>query len=338
LAEHRRDERTGIPLVAVTPARNILSATRTSALVRSRAVVHLGLLYVVTAWGLNTVLVKEAVGIVPPLLFTTLRFLVMVPLAFALVRLRGESLRVHRADLPRLVLCGIFGFGLYQYLWVFGLAHTTAFASALLGSTTPVLTLAILAVTGRERVAAGRWVGAGIALLGVAIFEGAFSGRFAVRSGDVLTLAGALSFALYNVLSADLLDRYPPFPLLAITMALGTILILPGGAATFFFTHPQPWPLPVWAIFGYAVLFPILLTYPVWSMGITRLGAGRASLYGFLVPVVAGVAALPILHAHLAPYQIAGAAITLGGMAIAHLLGRVSLAELWTQRTLPAER
>jgi drug/metabolite transporter (DMT)-like permease len=305
---------------------------------RRSFIVYLGLFYVIVCWSLNVVLVKRVISHIDPLAFTGIRFLAMAPLAVALAYVRGERLHIELRDLPLLLACGACGYGIYQYLWVIGLSHTTPFASALLGSTTPIITLAIVALAGHERVRSGRWLAAGVAFIGVAMFEGAFSGHFTIRIGDILTLLAAAVFAVYNVLSARLLGRYSPLSLLALTIVLGTAMILPGAVPRMVHLHLASFSVADWAIYIYAVLFPVVLTYPVWSVGITRIGAGRTSLFQFALPIVTGILSILLLRSPIAGYQVAGAAVCIGGMALAQLLGRISLTQLWVQRSSPLER
>lgn len=305
---------------------------------RGRTLVYLGLLYVVVAWALNTVLVKYAVTRFNPLAFTGIRFLAMTPLSFLLARLMGERVHIEKRDFPLLIACGACGYGVYQYLWVIGLAHTTAFASALLATLAPMITLAIVSFGGTERVRSGRWLGAGIALFGVAIFEGAFAGRVTFAIGDALTLASAAVFAMFNVLTARLLDRYTPVALVAIAMTAGTIMILPGAVPSLLAQHWNAVTPLDWAVLGYSIVFPIVLTFPVWSYGISQLGAGRTSLFQFGVPVLTGVLSVLMLHNHFEPHQLLGAAVCIAGMAISQLLGSYSLAAVWAQRTQGVER
>jgi len=306
--------------------------------VKSRLPVYGALFYVVFCWGLNTVLIKHALTEIDPLAFMSLRFLIMTPLALVLLRLSGEKLHLEKRDLPLLIGAGACGYGVYQYLWVLGLAHTTPFASALLGSFAPIFTLAILAIGGHERVRSGRWLGAAVALAGVAIFEGVFAGHVTFQIGDALTLAAALIFAGYNVLSAKLLDRYTPLNLLAITMAIGTVMIVPSGIGAIAHTDFAAVSPGSWGAFAFAVFFPIMLTYPVWSWGISLIGAGRVSLFSFLTPVIAGVLSIPILHARFDGHQLLGAGVCLAGMLVSNLLGKTSLAALWSWRTVGVER
>jgi drug/metabolite transporter (DMT)-like permease len=300
--------------------------------------VYAGLLYVAVCWGLNVVLVKAAIDRLDPLVFATLRFVAMTPLIFGLAAATGQRIRVRRRDLTLLIACAACGYGAYQYFWILGLANTSAFASSLLGATAPIFTLLIVALTGQERISAGRWTGAGIALAGIAVFEGAFAGHATFRLGDALTLLSSISFAGYNVLTARLVGRYPPIVLVAITMTIGTLMIAPAGA--FRLPHVDLTHLgwSVWGPFAFAVVFPIVLTWPVWNYGIAQIGAARAGLFGFLVPIVAGFASIWILGSSLQPHQIAGAAICLAGMAIAIVLGRLSIAGIWSERSSPLER
>jgi len=300
--------------------------------------VYLGLLYVIVCWGLNVVLVKSAITNLDPLAFTALRFVAMTPLAFGLVYATGERVHIRRQDVLPLVLCAAAGYGVYQYLWVLGLANTSAFASSLLGATAPVFTLVIVALTGHERVRALRWVGAAVALFGIAVFEGAFAGHATFRIGDLLTLLSSISFAGYNVATARLVGRYSPVTLVAITMTIGGLMIYPAGIPRLLHAdlHALGW--NVWGPFLFAVIFPIVLTWPVWNYGIAKIGAARAGLFGFLVPIVAGVASTLILHAEFEPHQLVGAAVCLVGMAFATIFGRFSLSAIWAERTLPLER
>lgn len=305
---------------------------------RSRFFVYLGLGYVVVCWGLNIVLVKSAIARLDPLAFTALRFLAMTPLAFGLVYATGERVRIARRDLAALAVCAACGYGIYQYLWIVGLANTSAFASSLLGATAPIFTLVIVALLGRERVRSGRWIGAGIALLGIAVFEGAFAGRATFRIGDALTLLSSVSFALYNVVTARLMERYSPVLLVAITMTMGMLMILPAGIPRLIHAPLAHLGWAVWGPFLFAVVFPIVLTWPVWNYGISQIGAARAALFGFLVPLVSGFASIAILGARFESHQLVGAVICIGGMALASLFGRFSLTAIWAERSLPLER
>jgi drug/metabolite transporter (DMT)-like permease len=300
----------------------LIDARTFRVIVPRRLLIYGALCYVILAWSLNTIIAKQAFAQINPLAFTFLRFLVMTPLAFAMAYAGGGRIHIERHDVSTLILCSLCGFGLYQYLWVLGLAHTTPFATALLGALTPIFTLAIVAIAGHEHVRPGRWAGAAVALFGVAIFEGAFSGATSARTGDLLILGAAMVFAGYNVLSTRLLQRYTPLELLAITMSIGLITLIPGGLPALIHTNLATLSWDTWWRIIYATLFPILLTYPVWTWGISKLGAGKGSILQFFLPVLTGTLSVPILHATFAAHEIVGAAVCLGGMLFSIAFGR----------------
>ncbi len=302
-----------------------------------RIVLYLALASVVIVWGLNSVAVKRAVSDIDPLGFTALRFLVMAPLTLVLAGVFRSSLRFARRDLSMLMACAACGYGINQYFWVLGLAHTSAFAASLLGTMSPLFVLVMLASFGYERIGSGRWLGAVTALLGVAIFEGAFNGRFHVRLGDGLTLVSAAIFAGYTIISSRLLDRYSPVSLLTITLLMGTLMLIPGGVYALVHHTSKNISAVDWWIFVYSVIFPIVLTYPIWSYGITRIGTARTALFHFLVPIVAGIASVFLLGARITNYEAIGAAVCICGMIGSQVLGELSLRTLWAQMALPSD-
>jgi drug/metabolite transporter (DMT)-like permease len=207
-----------------------------------------------------------------------------------------------------------------------------------LGATAPVFTIAIVALLGHERVRSVRWIGTGLALFGIAVFEGAFAGHATFRIGDLLTLLSSISFAGYNVVTARLTTRYSPVTLVAVTLTMGMLMILPAGVPRLVHADLAHLGWSVWGPFLFAVLFPIVLTWPVWNYGISVIGPARAGLFGFLVPLVAGFAGIFMLGARLEAHQLAGAAICIIGMILASLFGRYSVSAIWAERSLPLER
>ena len=206
-------------------------ASKLRHIVPPRLLVYLGLLYVVACWGLNVVLVKSAIADARPAgVHGAALSSAMTPLAFALVYASGERIRIDGATSAADRSARPSAYGIYQYLWIVGLANTSAFASSLLGATAPIFTLAFVAIAGHERVRSVRWIGPAIALLGHRRLRRRFC-----RSRHVSDRRRAdrcfrrSSSPRYNVSTARLLDRYSPIVLVAITMTIGMLMILPVG-------------------------------------------------------------------------------------------------------------
>jgi len=106
-------------------------------------------------WAGNFIVVKGAVGVLPPVGFTVLRYGLASLSLLALLRWREGSFRLPRGDVRNVVLLGFVGFGVYQMLWTVALQTIPAGDSALLIATTPVMTALLAMATGaddRERL------------------------------------------------------------------------------------------------------------------------------------------------------------------------------------------
>jgi drug/metabolite transporter (DMT)-like permease len=312
-----------------------------------RYATDLGLIFVVIVWGFSPTIFKYALAELQPLAFVFVRFLLLSLVAVAVLTVRGlrggTAWRVARGDLPALILSGLCGYGIYQLLYMVGLSHTTVFSSALLTTTVPLWSLAIVALLRLERVHPMQWVGVGVSLLGTAGFLLAASGArpeialghtLGAREqlfGDLLSLGAAVLFAGYGVVNRGLVKRYSPPELMCYTLLVGTLALAPLGIPA---VVAQDWSRvtwQVWLIIPYTVIFPIYITYSIWNWAIGRRGVGYVTLYSYLVPVLGGVIAFLLLGETLSLGQYVAGAVVLGGMLLARV--GIRLVALRARRT-----
>jgi drug/metabolite transporter (DMT)-like permease len=293
----------------------------------------LGLLGVVMVWGFSPTLFQIALAQFQPLTFVLLRFVLLSLVALAVLWVRGrrgvKSRRIGRRDILWLVASGLCGYGVYQLLYIQGLAHTTVFASSLLAATVPLFSVIFLALLRVERVHPAQWGGVLASFGGVALFMLASGGQGAIHVpghmltagevlvGDTLSLLAPLLFALYGIFNKRLVQTYSPPELMAYTLVIATVFLLP-------FCLPslttQQWShiaVATWLIIPYSVLFPIYLTYLVWNWAIGRKGVGYVTVYFYLVPILSGAFSFALLGQRPGSLEVAGAAIVLGGMGLA---------------------
>jgi drug/metabolite transporter (DMT)-like permease len=92
------------------------TAHQAASIARDRRLAELGVLIVMVFWAGNFIVVKSAVGILPPVGFTFLRFSLAAATLFILLRWREGAIRLPREDFAALVALGIVGFGCYQII------------------------------------------------------------------------------------------------------------------------------------------------------------------------------------------------------------------------------
>jgi drug/metabolite transporter (DMT)-like permease len=301
--------------VAAGPARRLPEPGRSRTLGRADILAVLA----VSSWGLSYGLTKLAFREWRPLAFTGTRFLAMAVIALVVLAAQGRLGAMLGPDRARFALGGLFGFTLYQLGFTLGLDRTSAFASTLLLTTVPLFSLLFLRLGGVESVRHGQWAGVGLATAGILLFMAGTSGGLHVteaRVGDLLSLGAAASFALYGIVNKPLATRYPASTVLAGTLLIGSIPLVPLGLAD---SRGQWWAevsLVGWGIWIYAVVLPIYLAYTWWTAAIALRGVAAIAPYVLLVPVAGGLFALLWLGERVGLVSAVGAAVTLVGLAL----------------------
>jgi len=279
---------------------------------------ELAQLTVVMFWASTFVVAKAAFAEVSPLAFLFARFVIMVALAFAvlLVLQRGAGRWVERSDWGLFVLAGLTGYTLYQLGFILGLSRTSPFSSSLLIAMVPLFTVLILAVMGEPTPLQG-WVGLGVALVGVALFlldkRGASAGTLV---GDVLSIGAAVSFAVYGIITRPLVRKYPAETYTAWSVLAGTVPLLLVSLPD---ALRQDWhsvSLPGWFSIVYLAIFPVYIAYILWNFAIARRGVAKASSFGLLVPIVAGLLSAIFFAEPFGPLKLLGAGLVLAGLVI----------------------
>ena len=258
-------------------------------------------------WGANFAVTKyvlDAIGVGP---FLFIRFLTMPLLGFALLALvyRRHLTRSlpRRADLPRFVAAGLVGHTLHVGIVSWGIDLSTAFSSSLVLTSGPVFTLLILALLGAERLRRRQVAGTLLAFGGIVVFLwDKFAGGFSLAGvGDLVLLFASALFSIYTVIIK---------PLVLITLPswlAAPLASVPAGAWFGMF-----WAAVVSAFFGWLVW--------VWVNAVR--GVARSAPLMYLMPPISGVVAWLLLGEQFTPLKLAGAAITMAGVAWAQLAGR----------------
>jgi drug/metabolite transporter (DMT)-like permease len=280
----------------------------------------LRLIFVALIWGVNFPVIKHALSDFLPLSFTIVRFALAAAALFAVMALRRERFAVDRRDLPALAALGLTGITCYNLLFMKGLQLTTASHSALFISLSPLFAAVLQTLRGRERLRAPLVLGLLIATAGaycvIRSTHGEVHFGMATVTGDLMTIGASVLWALYTILAAPLLERYPPVTVTAWTVAAGTVLLLPAGAGEL---ARQSWsavPAGSWAALCFAALVGAAAAYVLWYEGVKRIGATRTIAYHYLVPFIAVLVSALFLGDVVRPLTIVGGVAIIGGVAL----------------------
>ncbi len=280
-------------------------------------------------WAGNFIVVKAAIGVMPPVAFTFLRYALASVSLLAILRWSDGPIRLPRPTTLRLVLLGGLGFGLYQVLWTVGLQTIPAGDSALLIAATPVFTAVIAVLIGTDTLSPLRAVGVGLSFVGVALVVANGAGFELSGSpvGFALTLGAAFCWATYTAVGARMLRRHSPLVLTTWASIGGTLVLAPIGLSQLLAPgavdlETAGGPLPIVLAVAYSGLLAAAIANIVVFSGVRLLGPTRVTTIQALVPAMAVVLAFLILAEPIRVGQVVGGAIIVLGVALTRIAAR----------------
>jgi len=272
------------------------------------------ILLVVTTfiWGSTFVIVKGALLDASPFPFLAIRF-ILAGLLMWLVMGRGRLDR--QALLPSLVLGILLFAGFAFQTW--GLTSTTPSKSAFITGVSVIL-VPLISLFHGYRLRGANLGGAGLGMLGL-YFLVLPSGLGAVNRGDLLTLFGAISFAVHIMLVGAYTRRFSfqhlaPGQILVVGI-VATLAVPIGPAWVVHWTGRLIFALAVTAIFATGFAFGV----QVWAQQYTP--PAHTALIFALEPVFAALTSRLVTGEHLGGKVLVGSGLILAGMVISEMWG-----------------
>ncbi len=273
-------------------------------------------LAVVAVWGTNFVVIKLALGHLPPLLFAALRFTaVVVPLVFVLKRppVAWSQLAAYG------LLIGVGQFGLL-FIAVDGLIAPGL--ASLLMQVQVFFTIALAMRGTSERLLPVQWVAAALAVAGIGVIV-AHTGGATTVAGVGLCLVAAFCWSAGNIVQR----RAGRIDMLAFVVWSSLFAVPPLFALAFAFEGLTPIvaavrgaSLATWGAVLWQAVGNTMFGYGVWGWLLARHPASSVAPTALLVPVFGMAAAAWWLGEPLQAWKLGAAALVIGGLAV-NLLG-----------------
>ena len=267
-------------------------------------------------WGVNIAVVKYGTLHLPPLAYNGVRVAIAALSLLVIAALMRDPWPTRR-DVVALLLLGVLGNGLYQLLFIQGIAHTRAGNAALVLAATPAFVALLGWMRGVERIRPRGMAGIAVSVVGIGLVVGGTAPAAAGMStlfGDLLVLAGCFCWAAFTVLLKPYTTRVNAVQVAGITMAGGVVPLLAISAPSIAATAWTRVPPMAWGAIVFSGIGALVIAYLCWYRGVRVLGPTRTSMYGNLQPVVALLFAWVILHEVPTMMQGMGAASIITGL------------------------
>ncbi|MCB1015951.1 MAG: EamA family transporter [Acidimicrobiales bacterium] len=264
----------------------------------------------------------------PPARLTALRCTgAALGLLLVLTTVRRTSLRIPRAEIPKLVVLGLSGAALLQWLYFVALDRLPAAIALLLEFTAPLMVAVFSVVVLRHHVARQVWWALGLALLGLALVAQVWTDVGLDVVGVLAALGAAAFLATFHLLGKHMLETRDPLVLSFWMFAISSV----------FWAFVQPWgdfdpgvlaeptsllgrlagvTIPVWLGVLWVVLLGTLAPYALEVFGLRHLPATTTGIVAMIEPVIAATVAWLWLEEVLSGVQLLGGLLVLAGVGL----------------------
>jgi drug/metabolite transporter (DMT)-like permease len=268
-------------------------------------------------WGLSIPITKLGLVSLSPMVLTTLRYAVAVPLLFILVMGRYP---LPWQAMPRVAALGVIGIGVGQVAQAYGVAGTTASIGTIVSATIPLFIVFFAAIRLRQPVSGLQKLGltaafSGIALVALGNGTHTISASLSSNYGAAYVLLSALAIAFYYVWSVELTQKYGMACVTAWSTLFGFIALLPWAGWEIWHT---PIHLTAQAI-GVAIYLGVVVTVIglfLWLNLLRTVPARIAASVQYLQPLIGVAAASAMFGDQLGITFVPGVALVLGGLVL----------------------
>jgi drug/metabolite transporter (DMT)-like permease len=282
---------------------------------------HFLLFWGTVFWASNIVAAKGAVGSFGALGLAQLR-LGGAAVLFLVVFLAWRG----RAQLPSsarewltVAAVGFNGMTVNQMCFINGLARTSVAHTGLIVALGPVMVLALSCLLRLEPLTLAKFFGMLISFAGVAILTlgGAEKGSGAHWQGDLIVLAGTVSFAYYTIQLKEVANRYDTLTLNTLTFVIGALLMVPFAFRSVRHLDWSGVTRAAWGGLAFMVVLGTFVAYLFYAFALTELSASRVAAFAYLQPVVAALLGVWLLSERITSSVVGGGALILLGVFLA---------------------
>ncbi|EPY02598.1 DMT family transporter [Magnetospirillum fulvum] len=270
-------------------------------------------------WAGNFIIGRAMRGEVPPMTLSLWRwviaFLCLLPLAWRPMRRDWPVYWAYRWLVLRLAVVGVVAFNSIVYL---GLQWTAAENGLLLNSFIPILILLFGAMFYGQSLHRWQVIGLILSFAGVLtiILHGDWTrlARLDFSIGDLVVFSAMVSWAFYTLWQRKVPPQLDRIGLMGIQIAVAIPILFVLYLGERLLGHVPHWSPEAYAALGYIGVFPSVIAYLLYTIGVARVGAVRAGMFIHLMPVFGVGLAVAFLGETVQPYHLVGITAILVGI------------------------
>lgn len=278
---------------------------------------HIIALATICVWGSTFIFSKTLLQAFTPVQIMLMRFIVAYTMLWCLYP-KTEAATVR--DNLGFFLMSLFADTVYFLCENNALRYTLSSNVSIIVASAPIWTAALVHFLSKgDKVKKNTVYGSLIAFIGVAlvVFNGAVVLKFNPL-GDMLSMAAAISWAVYSIIMSGYVHRFSSFFLMRRMTFFAILTTLPIAVATGELKLPlyefaDPYKLFCIAFLG---ILGSGISYVTWNIATRRLGIVKVNTYIYVNPFVTLITGALFLNEPITPMSVIGALLIISGVVI----------------------
>lgn len=274
-------------------------------------------------WAGNYVFAPVVLTEFTPLQMVYVRWgLAVVPLLVLAHIIEKPDWKAALREWPQHVIQSLLGVVGYTLLLYQGLLSINPLDASLLGAINPAIIIVLATLVVRERPGGRLIAGAGISIVGaIIVITRGNPADLAVHGlsvGDLWIIGSVLAWAFYSVNARRV--KTPPVTATALQAVVGVILLTPVTFAAGPILPAVVSTEATWSLI-YVVIFPTVLGFILWNLGVAEVGASRSGIFLNLIVAFTAIIGL-FLGEPITVIQVLGGVIVFAGVYLSTVKGR----------------
>lgn len=273
-------------------------------------------------WGSSFAIVKMGLQEIPPLFFAFIRIFIASIFLTSIIFIKKESVQfinAIRKEWKYFIVLGIIGITLMNITQNFGQSYTSSALAGILQNINPFFILVLSVLFIREIISMNKIFGTIIGFIGMVIVVFAGQDIATIMSsqtflGNALMIGSAICWAIYSVLTKNIIKKYSALYLIAISCTVGWIALFPIAFVFEDINSIYSLSLNSWSILIYLGVFSSGITYFLWNYALSKKDASEISVFVFLVPVIAIAIGALFMGEEITLYTLIGSVLIIFGI------------------------
>jgi len=250
---------------------------------------YMGHLYLITAaslWGGIYVVSKIVMEVIQPMELVWIRYIIAILVLLIIGKLMHVSWHIQKKYWSLIILISLCGYVISIWAQFAGTQLSSAQFGSVITAASPAFMVIFAKIILHEQITLRKGMAVTLATLGVLLIIGMGQINGQLRSGAILLLIAAITWALVSVLIKKVPDGYSMLVITTYTMIVAFLVItpieLPKITGTMLVSMLNP---SIAACILYIGVFATAIAFYFWNKGLQKVDASTAGIYFFFQPL-----------------------------------------------------